>query len=111
MIDPATHEAFMAAIFWSREKGVSLIEGLDKYGLLLTESRAADIAAEPLNVLAVMLRNETPEAVVRWHYGEARPVTGREMFDAMIAWLDDTSGHILRGVADVGADDGQVAVG
>jgi hypothetical protein len=81
------HERVALALIKSRAQAISFAEALDNEGLLNTGARRKETRAEVLNLLRILVQAERPETLLRWHFGDSRPVTPNQVWEAAQAWI------------------------
>lgn len=73
----------------AKRRGVHLAEQLDKAALLLTPERQKRIEDGVYQILETILDAERVEQILRAHFGDGKPRTSAETWDAIRAWLED----------------------
>lgn len=68
-------------------RGVGLVEALGEAGMLLTQAKRSEIAAEGLNVVSRGLSTQNPASILHEYYGDTLPHTNAELWTAIEWWL------------------------
>lgn len=86
-VDPSTYEKFIQAEQRAKDLGLSLIEVLDRAGVLLTSKRKHDIEIEVIRDLERRLEVQAPHKLMSFYCGKPTG-TSAEMFSAVQQWVE-----------------------
>lgn len=86
-VDPLTFEQFQLAEKKAKELGLSLIEVLDRAGLLLTPHQRHLLQVQAVEDMFRRLGRQSPNKLMAHYYGRVDG-TPAEMFDAAQRWFE-----------------------
>lgn len=86
-VDLATYERFLLAEKRAKELGLSVIEVLDRAGLLLTQERRHYLQVEAVEQMFRRLDRQSPNKLMAYHYQRVDG-TPAEMFLALQNWFE-----------------------
>lgn len=90
------HYIIQSLLSKARQEGRNFAEVMEADGFLLTSARQRQIQVDALTGMLYILAGETAERVLRGHL-EGRPGTAQDMFDAMVAWLQEYREAVVAG--------------
>jgi hypothetical protein len=85
--------------------GIGVFTRLDEIGMLLTQAKRSEIAAEGLNVVSRGLGTQNPAGILHEYYGDTLPRTNAELWIAIEWWLQKRISETLKILEDNRAGD------
>jgi hypothetical protein len=102
-VDPETYRRYLIAEKRARDNGLSLMEVLDRDGLLLTKKRRHNLEVQAVQLVSRRLDRQAANKLMAYYTSHiSGPTSGRvegtpsEMFEAVKLWLE----IVCRNLAD-----------
>jgi hypothetical protein len=98
-VDPETYDRFLVAEQMAKKMGISLVEALDRRGLLLTTARKHQIEVRVAEDISRRLDRQSPNRLMA-HYVQRADGTAAEMFEAAKIWFDAVVRNLANGTLE-----------
>ena len=93
-IDPDTYVKVNAVITSARVRGLSLIEELNRIGLLLTPAQDKRIRLEAMSFIADQMSNWSPVEFLRRKHRNLNVTTQQDLYNCIYEWIVDHITHV-----------------
>lgn len=87
MLLASEHHKVNKALTISRRQAKDLADVMADVDILLTDKRREELQIAAVDKLVRTFDAETAHVIGRWYFGDSRPMTAVQMFEAVGAWM------------------------